>query len=123
MLYLHTIINFRAVSSISEHRKANLQRNLTASTNISADQPVAKRPRISSHCDRGQESDQHVVLPAADTLGKFEADLYQSLGKILNSQGQHSDALHYYRLAGQLQPGEFKLYSHSDERGMSYYLT
>ena len=106
MLYVYTVINFRAISSISEHRKANLQRNLTASTNIPADQPVAKRPRISSHCDRGQESDQQTVLSATATLSKFEADLYQSLGKILNSEGQHSDALHYYRLAGQLQPGE-----------------
>ena len=47
-----------------------------------------------------------------DPLTCYEADLYQCLGTILRDQRQYSDALHYYRLAAQLQPGNIILGVH-----------
>ena len=68
------------------------------------DQPVAKRQKIGSHNDRDQRTEPEEVT-TIDTITQFEAGLYQVFGIILSSQRQFSDALHYYRLAAQLQPG------------------
>ena len=102
-ILLSNILNyfnlFSAVKSISLYRKDNLQspREIMGDSASRDNQPVAKRQKIGSHDDRDQRTE--------DTMTQFEAGLYQVFGIILSSQRQYSDALHYYRLAAQLQPG------------------
>ena len=87
------------------HRKTSLHRQTEVidGGSISNDQPAPKRQKIDNE-ERGQALKQE-EKQSLDPLTDFEAGLYQSLGTILRGQRQYSDALHYYRLAAQLQPG------------------
>ena len=88
------------------HRKTSLHRQTEVidGRSTSNDQPAPKRQKI-DHDEARSQALKQGEKQSLDPLTDFEAGLYQSLGTILRGQRQYSDALHYYRLAAQLQPG------------------